>query len=247
MAIKITKPIVKYGVSDTKSQSDSAPAAVQETTTLLGTETDASDGESNVIRMHERIVRPEMLTGSTYKITTPVSAHALYVTINDMTLNEGTPYERQRPFEIFLNSKNLENFQWTVALTRIISAIFRKGGDNTFLVEELQAVFDPRGGYFKPGGRFMPSLVAEIGSVIETHMIKLGMIESAANKVSPEAQKILDEKRKEFEGQQALNLQSPSDTGFPANSKLCTVCHTVAVVYSDGCMVCLNCGDSKCS
>ena len=120
--------------------------------------------------MHEKLERPEVLIGSTYKIKTPVSDHAMYVTINDIVLNEGTQHEQRRPFEIFINSKNLDHFQWIVALTRIISAVFRKGGDVTFLVDELKAVFDPRGGYWQPGGKFMPSIIAELGYVIERHL-----------------------------------------------------------------------------
>ncbi len=127
------------------------------------------DAPRQVIRMHEEIQRPEVLIGSTYKIKTPVSDHAMYVTINDIVLNEGTEYEQRRPFEVFINSKNLDHFQWIVALTRIISAVFRKGGDVTFLVDELKAVFDPRGGYWQPGGKFMPSIIAELGYVIEKH------------------------------------------------------------------------------
>ena len=107
---------------------------------------DKQGRSSKVVRMTEEVQRPEMLVGSTYKIKTPVSDHAMYVTINDIVLNEGTPYEQRRPFEVFINSKNLDHFQWIVALTRIISAVFRKGGDVTFLVDELKAVFDPRGG-----------------------------------------------------------------------------------------------------
>ena len=117
--------------------------------------------------MHEKLERPEMLLGSTYKIKTPLTEHALYVTINDIVLNQGTPHEKRRPFEIFINSKNMDHFQWIVALTRIISAVFRKGGDVTFLVEELRPVFDPRGGYFKKGGNTCRRLVAELGDVIE--------------------------------------------------------------------------------
>jgi hypothetical protein len=101
--------------------------------------------------MHEQVKRPESLVGSTYKIKTPLSEHALYVTINDMVLNEGTSHEVRRPFEMFINSKNMDHYQWIVALTLIISAVFRKGGDVSFLVEELHSVFDPRGGYFKKG------------------------------------------------------------------------------------------------
>ena len=131
----------------------------------------------DIERMHEKFQRPESLEGCTYKINTPLSDHALYITINDVVLNPGTDHELRRPFEIFINSKNLEHFQWVVALTRVISAVFRKGGDVTFLVEELKAVFDPQGGYFKPGGRFMPSLVAEIGDAIETHMKHIGLLQ----------------------------------------------------------------------
>lgn len=129
------------------------------------------------VQMGEHLPRPEILTGSTYKIKTPVTEYAIYVTINDIVLNQGTPEEVRRPFEIFINSKNMEHFQWTVALTRIISAVFRKGGDVAFLVEELHSVFDPKGGYFQKGGRFMPSLVAELGGVIELHLKRIGVLE----------------------------------------------------------------------
>ena len=98
----------------------------------------------NVVQMHERLERPEMLLGSTYKMKTPLSDHALYVTVNDIILNPGTEHELRRPFEIFINSKNMDHFQWIVALTRIISAVFRKGGDVTFMVEELRSVFRNR-------------------------------------------------------------------------------------------------------
>ncbi len=106
----------------------------------------------NVVEMDESLQRPETLIGMTYKIKSPLFEHALYVTVNDILLNAGTPHEQRRPFEIFINSKNMDHFQWIVALTRIMSAVFRKGGDCTFLVEELKAVFDPRGGYLKKGG-----------------------------------------------------------------------------------------------
>ena len=126
--------------------------------------------------MHEKLERPEVLIGSTYKVKTPVSDHAMYVTINDIVLNEGTPHEQRRPFEIFINSKNLDHYQWIVALTRIMSAVFRKGGDVTFLVDELKAVFDPRGGYWQPGGKFMPSIIAELGHIVEKHLIEIGLL-----------------------------------------------------------------------
>ena len=141
-------------------------------------------------------VGPEELHGATYKIKTPMSDHALYITINDIVLNVGTDHAQRRPFEIFINSKNMDHFQWVVALTRVISAVFRKGGDCTFLVEELKAVFDPQGGYFKRGGKFSPSLVAEIGEAIEDHLMKIGMLESP--ELGAHQQAILAEKRAEI-------------------------------------------------
>ena len=133
---KIDQKIVGYAVKqpDADSKKPAKPDFVRE---------EAEDGRAEVIRMHEKLERPEMLVGSTYKVKTPISDHAMYVTINDIILNEGTEYEKRRPFEIFINSKNLDHYQWIVALTRIISAVFRKGGDVTFLVDELKAVFDP--------------------------------------------------------------------------------------------------------
>ena len=150
MTNSIDKKIVSYEVINLKEQRDKA----------------ALEEKNKIEDMHENVERPEMLVGATYKIKTPQSEHALYVTINDMVLNYGTENEIRRPFEIFINSKNLDHYQWIVALTRIISAVFRKGGDVTFLVEELKAVFDPRGGYWQPGGKFMPSIIADIGAVI---------------------------------------------------------------------------------
>lgn len=198
--------------------------------------------EISIEKMHEKLARPEILEGNTYKIKTPLSDHALYITINDVVLNPGTDHEVRRPFEIFINSKNLEHFQWVVALTRVISAVFRKGGDVTFLVEELKAVFDPQGGYFKSGGRFMPSLVAEIGDAIETHMKSIGLIQEQP--LSEVQKAVLQEKRVEYE--QKHNIQDSLDE-FPPTAMLCLKCHTKAVIMMDGCKTCLNCGASKCS
>ena len=128
----------------------------------------AAQPEEKVEYMHEDMPRPDILLGTTYKLKTPehISEHSLFITINDVVLNEGTEHEVRRPFEVFINSKSLEHYQWIVALTRIISAVFRKGGDVTFLVDELKAVFDPRGGYWQPGGKFMPSIIAEFGYIV---------------------------------------------------------------------------------
>jgi hypothetical protein len=228
MATKIDKKIVDYGVKN-----DAADKA-------------AADGQrpkAEVIQMHERLERPDVLVGSTYKIKTPLSEHALYVTINDVVLNQGTEHEQRRPFEVFINSKNMEHFQWIVALTRIVSAVFRKGGDVTFLVEELQAVFDPRGGYFKKGGKYMPSLVAEIGDAIENHLRSIGLLDAPA--LDEHQQQLIAEKRSEYESARQSS-DDAADGAFPESARLCAKCSTKAVVQMDGCMTCLNCGDSKC-
>ena len=234
MSTKIDKRIVKYRV---EKPADTAPKGE------TAKPTDAARKESNVVWMHEKVERPEMLLGSTYKIKTPVSDHAMYVTINDIVLNEGTPYEQRRPFEIFNNSKNLDHFQWIVALTRIISAVFRKGGDVTFLVDELKAVFDPRGGYWQAGGKFMPSIIAELGYVIEKHLQMIGLLKK--QELDEHAQKLIAEKKAEFE-ERTKQTDAFAKSHFPEGAQLCAKCSTAAVVMMDGCMTCLNCGDSKC-
>ena len=198
--------------------------------------------------MHEEIERPDELRGYTYKIKTPLSDHAMYITINDIVLNQGTEHEQEYPFEIFINSKNMEQFQWILALTRVISAVFRKGGDSVFLAEELKQVFDPQGGYFKKGGRFMPSLVAEIGEVLETHMKKIGLIED--EELSEAHKALIAEKRAALEGKSAVedaaNADSAEAGDYPPGAQLCKKCNVTAMVLMDGCMTCLACGDSKC-
>jgi len=228
MTITIDKKIVGYSVVD---KEEKKTAETKE------------DDVSNVVQMHEKVARPEMLVGSTYKIKTPLSEHSLYVTINDIILNQDTKHELRRPFEIFINSKNMDHFQWIVALTRIISAVFRKGGDVTFLVDELRSVFDPRGGYFKRGGKFMPSLVAEIGEAIDTHLRFIGLLKDDGP--DEHQQKLIDAKRKELKEKNNL-AEDTKESDFPESAQLCIKCNTKAMIQMDGCMTCLNCGDSKC-
>lgn len=205
---------------------------------------DAPTPQDDVVHMHETVLRPERLMGTTYKLKTPehVSEHSLFITINDIILNEGTVHETRRPFEIFINSKSLEHYQWIVALTRIISAVFRKGGDVTFLVEELRSVFDPKGGYWNKG-KYVPSLIAEIGNVIETHLTEIGMLKVPG--LDEHQQAFLAEKQAQLQAQQQAEEQL-AGSGFPPSAVLCYKCHTKALVQKDGCMTCLNCGDSKC-
>ncbi|HAJ93138.1 MAG TPA: NrdJb [Gammaproteobacteria bacterium] len=240
MAIRIEKKIVGYKIGDNEEVAAAAVAATPAAATA------GDKNGDNVVHLHEKLERPEMLIGSTYKVKTPLSEHALYVTINDIILNHGTDYELRRPFEIFINSKNMDHFQWIVALTRIISAVFRKGGDVTFLVEELRSVFDPRGGYFKKGGKYMPSLVAEIGDAIECHMRMIGLLKDDG--LDENQKKLVAEKRAQFEA--ASGGGSGAETvvtgDFPEGSQLCIKCHTKAAIKMDGCLTCLNCGESKC-
>ena len=236
MTTHIDKRIVKFRVSKPEDAA-AAKAAEADMST-------ARDGRrAKVVRLTEEVQRPEMLIGSTYKIKTPVSDHAMYVTINDILLNEGTDHEQRRPFEIFINSKNLDHFQWIVALTRIISAVFRKGGDVAFMVDELKAVFDPRGGYWQPGGKFMPSIIAELGYVIEKHLQTIGLMPRP--EMDPHRRKMIDEKREEYEAR-SKQQDAFSRGHYPEGAQLCPKCSTAAVVMMDGCMTCLNCGDSKC-
>ncbi len=237
MTIQLTKKITAYKVlnpNDVKTEKPKTPIVMPEAQL------------NNLECMHENVARPEVLFGTTYKIKTPQSEHALYITINDMILNLDTEHEERRPYEIFINSKNMEHFQWVLALTRVISSVFRKGGDACFLVEELKGVFDPRGGYFKKGGVFMPSLVAEIGCAIESHLKRIGMIETT--EMDSHQKEFLAQKRREFEMQHSNDVSANDDMGdFPPQALLCTKCNVKALVLMDGCMTCLNCGDSKCS
>ncbi|MBV1882138.1 MAG: NrdJb [Pseudomonadales bacterium] len=232
MLKEINQPIVGYEV-------------VNESPSAVDTKADGAAVDElvdNVIHMHEKVERPEILIGSTYKIKTPMSEHALYITINDIVLNEGTAHELRRPFEVFINSKNMDHFQWVVALTRVISAVFRKGGDVTFLTEELKAVFDPKGGYFKKGGVFMPSLVAEMGHAIERHLTFIGLIQPI--ELDAHQQAFVDEKTTEAVG--TIQKTVETESSYPVNATLCTKCFTKAVIFNEGCMTCLSCSDSKC-
>jgi hypothetical protein len=206
MAIKIGKKIKGYSVLKPEDKAKPADAGASP---IKGPEPNEALElpKAEVIQMHEKVERPEVLIGSTYKIKSPLFEHALYVTINDIVLNKDTEYESRRPFEIFINSKNMDHFQWIVALTRIMSAVFRKGGDVTFLVEEMKAVFDPRGGYFKAGGLYMPSIVAEIGAVVEDHLKMIGMIIDP--EMSDATKALIAEKRAAYEAQQAKKKTKP--------------------------------------
>ncbi len=167
--------------------------------------------------------RPAALEGQTYKLKWPLSEHAIYVTINDIEVGG-----RRRPFEVFINSKNMEHYAWTVALTRMISAVFRRGGDVSFVVEELKAVFDPRGGAWT-GGRYVPSILAAIGGVIEEHLVAIGFIPApgAGLKADPRAE--------------------AGAGGAATRGRECPSCGAYEMVMIEGCLTCRACGHSKCA
>ena len=179
------------------------------------------DKGADVVYINEPLSRPEALEGQTYKVKWPDSEHAIYITVNDLLLNG-----HRRPFEVFINSKNMEHFAWTVALTRMISAVFRRGGDVSFVVEELKAVFDPRGGAWVDG-KYIPSILAAIGGVIEHHMISTGFIAGAGMglKVDPQAE--------------VINLKQ-------SRGASCSSCGQFDLRMVEGCMTCGSCGYSKC-
>ncbi|WP_323006159.1 adenosylcobalamin-dependent ribonucleoside-diphosphate reductase [Pseudorhodobacter sp.] len=180
-----------------------------------------ADQGAEVVYLTEPLDRPASLEGATYKVKWPGSEHALYITINDIIISG-----HRRPFEVFINSKNMEHFAWTVALTRMISAVFRRGGDVSFVVEELKAVFDPRGGAWVEG-RYIPSILAAIGGVIERHLIVIGFIEGEGMglKSDPKAE--------------VLSMATPK-------RKSCSSCGSYEMRMVEGCMTCANCGYSKC-
>ncbi|MGL4235029.1 adenosylcobalamin-dependent ribonucleoside-diphosphate reductase [Tabrizicola sp.] len=194
----------------TVSEKQTAPVASQPVT----------GGE--VVYLSEPLDRPAALEGQTYKVKWPGSEHALYITINDI-VTAG----HRRPFEVFINSKNMEHFAWTVALTRMISAVFRRGGDISFVVEELKAVFDPRGGAWMEG-RYIPSILAAIGGVIERHLIDIGFIEGEGLglKSDPKAELMV--------------------VGEAPRGKACPACGSYDLRMVEGCLTCGSCGHSKC-
>jgi ribonucleoside-diphosphate reductase alpha chain len=183
----------------------------------------AETSGAGVVYMRKPLERHAVLPGFTYKLRWPESDHAIYITINDILEQGG----RRRPFEIFINSKNMEHYAWTVALTRMISAVFRRGGDVAFVVEELKAVFDPRGGQWMEG-RYVPSLLAAIGGIIEKHMIDTGFLKPA-------------------DAAGTLVKRAALTATGEALGRPCPKCGERSLIFQEGCYSCLSCGYSQCS
>jgi len=206
-ALKLTNPIVNFR--------------------YLGANDESPVNEKSCLEsLSETTERPRALNGSTYKLKSPIYEAALYITINNITLNANTPYQVIRPFEIFINSKAMESFQWIVSLTRMISAVFRKGGDVTFIIEELKSVNDPRGGYWKKG-KYITSIVAEIAETIEYHFIQLGLLDDV----------------KDLSNEEDVVVKKSTTTKI---MRICPSCQAPTLSKESSCDVCLSCGWSRC-
>ncbi len=180
-------------------------------------------GNTHTVQEVVPLERPRVVEGRTYKISPAVTDSAMYITINDITLEDGT----KRPFEMFISSKHVAHQQWITALTRMVSAIFRKPGPYLFVAEELEQIFDPQGGYFDDG-RMMPSVVAHVAAVLREHFEHIGALEK--RELSEVAQVVIAEKQEPVTG---AGLQ-------------CSKCYQMKVIVSEGCKVCTNCGESEC-
>ncbi len=227
----VTGSVLSAGTEQTEAAGD---AAMQESLPLAAAAAPVppvaiplpEGAKGDIVYMSEPLERDPALAGYTYKLKWPGSDHAIYVTLNDI-VQDG----RRRPFEIFINSKNLEHYAWTVALTRMISAVFRRGGDVSFVVEELKAVFDPRGGQWVEG-RYVPSLLAAIGGVIERHMINIGFI-APGERITA--------------GDEAMTAEDAPEAEALKDMRYCPKCNQPALVFQEGCHTCRSCGYSKCS
>lgn len=192
--------------------------------------------------MSETLDRPECLSGKTYKVKPPMQDKAFYVTINHIVLNEGTEHEHLHPFEVFVEGGKDDQSQWIAFSTRAITAVFRKGGEFQFIIDQMKETVDPAGGYMLGRGRFAKSIVAHIGFTIEDHLKSLGIIKD--EEMTEIQSQILTEKKEEYLERTGEKVD---DSGYPANASICSKCHTKAVIMSDGCHVCLACSESKCS
>ncbi len=188
--------------------------------------TEDEKGNTHTVREAETLERPRVVEGRTYKISPAVTDSAMYITINDLILEDGS----HRPLEMFISSKHVPHQQWITALTRMISAIFRKPGPFLFVAEELQQIFDPQGGYFA-GGRMVPSVVAHVGTILQEHFEYIGLVEKPELSAD---QKVLIADKVAKAGDKGMSMMT------------CTKCHQPSVVRLDGCDTCTSCGDSKC-
>lgn len=163
--------------------------------------------------------RPEALRGVTYKLKWPQDTHAIYITIND---------DGVKPLEVFFNTKNVEHQAWMVALARTISAVFRRGGEVGFMATELKEIADPKGGSWV-GGKYVPSLIAAIGNVIQGHIDGLNGTHTTFTEVYT------------LQGDLAAMRDLEQRMGDP-----CPSCGEYTMKKEAGCETCTSCAYSKC-
>jgi len=259
--VKIKQKIVGFSVKKPEDVVDAVDVAESSQKA-----DDAKIDQSHQLEyVHEGIKRPRRLYGETFKIKPPGKDHGLYFTINDIVMNEGTDDEQRYPYELFLNSANMENYPWVIALTRVISATFRKGGNITFLISEFNAILDPAGGYFgkrldSPKGIFYKSVLDEMGAIINQHFIDIGLIEPVLN-ISQEnelkAKKTVSKSTKPTAAVKPVAVEPPKDSSGDSGSQLspgqietgktCPECSEPNMQLRDNCYTCVNgCGHSKC-
>ena len=189
--------------------------------------TEDESGNTHTVREPQTLERPRVVEGRTYKISPAVTDSAMYITINDVVLEGGV----RRPMEMFINTKHVAHQQWITALTRMVSAIFRKPGPYLFIADELQEIYDPQGGYFADQ-KMMPSVVAHVAAVLKEHFEYIGVAEKSG--LTEVQKEVIEDKKLQFNSNGTGKMQ------------LCGKCHAEAVVLMDGCMTCTSCGDSKC-
>jgi hypothetical protein len=215
-----------------------------------------AEKETQPIERIQETKRPKQLDSRTYKIKASTGYdHAYYISISNVVLNEGTQLKEVRPYEIFINTKDKINVQWVHALTFMMSAIFRKGGEYMFLLDELREVSSPNAGWFGQhtrGGnpRYIESMVSAIADTIAYHVEQTCGVGVKEIELSSEAKDIIEEKKTEYLKKHTLSELSTDrdddDAGMP-NAQDCPKCKVRnAVIKLDGCLTCVSCGDSKC-
>ena len=232
MAVKIGHKITSFAVvsEEDKAKQKAATASVVKEVEFVS----------------ERMERPDRLSGETFKVKPNYfdrEYKAYYVTINYITLNKGEPTEMVRPFEVFIRGGETEHSEWVTTATRLLTSMFRKGGEYEFMLDELKEVTDTKGGYNLGKGRRANSVIAHIAFVIEDYLKEIGAIKT--EQVSESQLQYLESKKEEYV--KGTGESVDKESGFPENSQVCASCHTKAAILMDGCLTCLSCGHSKCS
>ena len=235
-AIKIESKITGYSVGSKSENTNDNPHTENTRDNITS--------QVGLELLNERMERPESVEGRTYKIKPPFQDNSFYIIVNHVTLNVGTELERKVPFEVFIQGGAAEHQQWVSWGTRLVTSVWRNGGDSRFVIDDMKETLDPQGRYSIGGGRYANSIVAHIGFVIEDHLYSIGFFQK--EEMSDLQRNYLDTKRKEYESK-TDSSETDKVSGYPESANLCRKCHTKAVIRMDGCDTCLECGESKCA